>query len=88
MALGIWHGICCFVIPVRVLSGVNDAGRHTNVYGMGTAVMTAVVITVTLRVSDAMDAGGDTGCDCNHWVVLQVEVVHVCVCGGGGAAMC
>jgi hypothetical protein len=50
---GLWHGFACFYIPIRALAGraaVSSGGRHVTVITAGTAVMTAVVITVTLRV--------------------------------------
>ena len=51
--LGVWHGVVCFGVPLRAFAGsaaVGMAGWHASLEELGSAVMTAVVITVTLRV--------------------------------------
>jgi hypothetical protein len=51
--IGLWHGAACFYVPMAALgrrASVSGSGSHVTVAGYGTAVMTAVIITVTLRV--------------------------------------
>ena len=50
IALGLWHGVCAFFIPMHALATVNKAGATASVYLFGTAVMTSVLVIVTLRV--------------------------------------
>jgi hypothetical protein len=71
-AIGLWHGLCCFFVPLAALGrrgAVSRNGAHASVNGLGTAVMTAVVITVTLRVSEGHDCvtRGAAGC----WVCVM-----------------
>lgn len=54
--IGLWHGFACFFVPMAALarrSAVSSSGTHATVNSFGTAVMTSVVITVTLRVRGA-----------------------------------
>lgn len=54
VCLGLWHGFACFYVPTLALggwAGVSASGSHASVEQLGTAVMTAILVTVTLRVS-------------------------------------
>ncbi|WIA18543.1 hypothetical protein OEZ85_009989 [Tetradesmus obliquus] len=54
VCLGLWHGFACFYVPTLALggwAGVSASGSHASVEQLGTAVMTAILVTVTLRVA-------------------------------------
>jgi hypothetical protein len=54
VCLGLWHGFACFYVPTLTLggwAGVSMSGSHASVEELGTAIMTAILVTVTLRVS-------------------------------------
>jgi hypothetical protein len=54
VCLGLWHGFACFYVPTLTLggwAGVSVSGSHASVEELGTAIMTAILVTVTLRVS-------------------------------------
>jgi hypothetical protein len=54
VCLGLWHGFACFYVPTLTLASraaVSVSGSHTTVQQLGTAIMTAILVTVTLRVS-------------------------------------
>ncbi|KIY97562.1 phospholipid-translocating ATPase [Monoraphidium neglectum] len=51
ISLGLWHGVCAFFIPLHAMATPNRAGATASVYLLGTAVMTSVIVIVTLRVA-------------------------------------
>jgi hypothetical protein len=50
IALGLWHGVCAFFIPLHAMVSVTRAGSTASVYLLGSAVMTSVLVIVTMRV--------------------------------------
>lgn len=58
--IGLWHGLACFYVPMAALArhaAVSSSGTHATEASFGTAVMTAVIVTVTLRVRWLMSEG-------------------------------
>lgn len=92
--LGVWHGVVCFGVPLRAFAGgaaVGMAGWHASLEELGSAVMTAVVITVTLRVcvmvADAVTAAAPhyygTLCTMINCIHPQTRM-HACICYAQG----
>ncbi|KAI8466535.1 MAG: hypothetical protein J3K34DRAFT_524465 [Monoraphidium minutum] len=51
IGLGLWHGAVAFFIPLNTMATPNRAGSTASVYLLGTAVMTSVLVIVTMRVA-------------------------------------
>lgn len=49
LSLGLWHGMAAYFIPLHALAPA-AAGGTPSVHVLGTAVMTSVLVIVTLRV--------------------------------------
>lgn len=51
MLLGTWHAACVFFVPLFTLSEVDSEGRHGEFHVVGTAIFTAVVIVVNMKLA-------------------------------------
>ncbi|KAF6252040.1 hypothetical protein COO60DRAFT_1463913 [Scenedesmus sp. NREL 46B-D3] len=68
VCLGLWHGAACFYVPTLTLAGwagVSGSGSAASVEQLGTAIMTAILVTVTLRVAIRT----------SHWTVINHALI-------------